>query len=421
MVKVRPFAALRPPKELVREVSSLPYDVMNSAEAAAMAGPKSLLHLTRSEIDFDPIADETEDRVYRQAADNFCTWQEKRYLVREAKPCYYVYEQTMGEHCQRGIILCAHADDYFSGAIKKHELTRRDKEDGRMKLVLIQEANLEPVFFCYKENAVLASIMDKVTAGTPEYDFVSPEDGFGHKMWVIDDDADIAAVSASFLEVPAMYIADGHHRSAAAARVGRYKAERNPGHTGEEEYNWFMAVCFPADELLIMDYNRVVKNLNGLSEEEFLEALRKDFTVEACENDPAVPADSYKPAHHHEFSMYMGGRWYRLVLRDGLCNDSDPLDRLDSGILSRLVLEPVLGITDIRTDSRIDFVGGIRGLGELQRRVDSGEMAAAFALCPVTMQQIMDVADAGEIMPPKSTWFEPKLRSGLTIHTFFEE
>lgn len=413
MVKVRPFAALRPPKELVEELSSRPYDVMNSEEAAAEAGPKSLLHITRPEIDFNPIADETEDRVFHRAADNFCTWQERGYLVRDPKPCYYIYAQTMGEHIQYGIVLCSHKDDYFSGSIKKHELTRKDKEDGRMKHILIQNANIEPVFFSYPQNDGLDALVARISSQAPEYDFVSAE-GFGHKFWVVSDESDIAFITDAFAHIPAMYIADGHHRSAAAARVGQHKQERDRNYTGEEEYNYFMAVCFPDNQLKIMDYNRVVKDLNGLSARDFISELSKEFEVES------MGAQPYRPSALHQFSMYLGGTWYRISPRRVLWDENDPIGSLDVAILSSLVLDRILGIKDLRTDKRIDFVGGLRGLGELQRRVDSGEMAVAFALYPVTMGQIISVADAGEIMPPKTTWFEPKLRSGLAIHTFFD-
>ena len=409
MVKVRPFAALRPPREIVEEVQARPYDVMNSAEAAAEAGEKSLLHITRPEIDFDPIAGEHEDRVYRKAVDNFCSWQERGWLVQDSKPCYYIYAQTMGERTQYGFVLCAYTGDYESGAIKKHELTRRDKEDDRMKHVLIQNANIEPVFFSYKDNAVLAEIIARNTASAPVYDFIGPEDGFGHKFWVIDDDNDIVTITSTFASIPAFYVADGHHRTAAAARVGGVKAQKNPSHTGEEEYNYFMAVAFPESQLRIIDYNRVVKDLNGHSEKELLEALSEDFVVESAAADP-------RPTGLHNFSMYLGGKWYSLSAKAGRYDDSDPIGVLDVTILSNLVLDKLLGIKDLRTDKRIDFVGGIRGLGELSRRVDSGEMAVAFALYPVSMQQLTAIADSGKIMPPKTTWFEPKLRSGLTIH-----
>lgn len=414
MVKVRPFAALRPPKNLVEAVSARPYDVMNSEEALAEAGPMSLLHITRPEIDFTPIADEHEDRVYSKAADNFCAWQERGYLLRDPKPCYYVYAQTMGERIQYGIVLCAYTEDYFNGSIKKHELTRKDKEDGRMKHVLIQDANIEPVFFSFPDNDTLEAIVSRTVQAQPEYDFISAEDHFGHKLWPITDDADIQAITTAFEGIPYMYIADGHHRTAAAARVGQYKASKNPEHNGEEEYNYFMAVCFPQSQLHIMDYNRVVKDLNGLDREGLLAALARDFEVSE------MPVQ-YRPAAFHEFSMYLDGKWYKLVMKPGRCNEEDPIACLDVSVLSSLVLDKILGIKDLRTDNRIDFVGGLRGLGELERRVDSGEMAVAFALYPVTMDQLVAIADAGEIMPPKTTWFEPKLRSGLTIHTLYND
>lgn len=410
MVKVRPFAALRPPREIVTEVAARPYDVMNSQEAAKEAGEKSLLHITRPEIDFAPIAGEHEDRVYERAVDNFCTWQERKWLVQDAKPCYYIYAQTMGERTQYGFVLCAHTADYENGIIKKHELTRRDKEDDRMKHVLIQNANIEPVFFSFKDNDVLASIIEKVTASEPEYDFVAPDDGFGHKFWVISDEADIAKITETFASVPAFYVADGHHRTAAAARVGQVKASKNPAHTGDEEYNFFMAVAFPESQLKIMDYNRVVRDLNGLTPDQLISALQEDFEVSEIASEDA------RPAALHDFSMYLSGKWYRLSTKNGRYDDNDPIGVLDVTILSNLVLDKILGIKDLRTDKRIDFVGGIRGLGELVRRVDSGEMAVAFALYPVSMKQLTDIADSGKIMPPKTTWFEPKLRSGLMIH-----
>lgn len=416
MVRVRPFAALRPPKEIVTEVAARPYDVMNSAEAAAEAGQKSLLHITRPEIDFDPIAGEHEDRSYRKAVDNFCTWQERKWLIQDEQPNYYIYAQRMGERWQYGFVLCAHTEDYQNGVIKKHELTRKDKEDDRMKHVLIQNANIEPVFFSFKDNAVLGEVIARVTKTEPEYDFVAPDDGFGHRFWVISDSADIKLITDTFAQIPAFYVADGHHRTAAAARVGEYKAGKNPAHTGDEEYNFFMAVAFPESQLRIMDYNRVVRDLNGLSPEALLEALKEDFEVEEIgAGSPGEPA-GVAPRGLHNFSMYLGGKWYSLTAKAGRYDDSDPIGVLDVTILSKLVLDKLLGIKDLRTDKRIDFVGGIRGLGELQRRVDSGEMAVAFALYPVSMQQLTDIADSGKIMPPKTTWFEPKLRSGLTIH-----
>ena len=411
MVRVKPFAALRPPKGIVTQVAAPPYDVLNSEEARKMAGEKSLLHITKPEIDFDPIAGELEQRTYDRAVENFQAWQRRGWLVRDAKPCYYVYAQTMDGRTQYGLVLCAHTDDYASGIIKKHELTRKDKEDDRMIHVRIQNANIEPVFFSYKDNAELNAIVAKAAAGPSEFRFTD-ENGFGHELWVIDDDATIARITELFTdEVDAFYVADGHHRTAAAARVGAEKRAQNPAHTGDEEYNFFMAVCFPESQLKIIDYNRVVKDLNGMDAATLLERLADDFEVEE------KGADIYKPCALHNFSMYLGGKWYSLTAKPGRYDDSDPIGVLDVTILSGLVLDKLLGIKDLRTDKRIDFVGGIRGLGELARRVDSGEMAVAFALYPVSMKQLIDIADSGRIMPPKTTWFEPKLRSGLAIHT----
>ena len=412
MVRVKPFAALRPPKGIVTEVAAPPYDVLNSEEAKKMAGEKSLLHITKPEIDFDPIAGEHEQRTYDRAVENFQTWQKKGWLVREDKEKYYVYAQTMGERTQYGIVLCAHTDDYAEGIIKKHELTRKDKEDDRMIHVRIQNANIEPVFFAFKDNAERGAIIAKTAAGTPEYKFVD-ENNFTHTFWVIDDDAVNARITEIFTnDVDAFYVADGHHRTAAAARVGAEKRAQNPAHTGKEEYNYFMAVCFPQSQLAIIDYNRVVKDLNGLSTEAFFKALGEDFTVERKSEK-----EIYKPAGLHNFSMYIEGAWYSLTAKPGRYDDSDPIGVLDVTILSNLVLDKILGIKDLRTSDRIDFVGGIRGLGELSRRVDSGEMKVAFALYPVSLQQLINIADTGNIMPPKTTWFEPKLRSGLAIHT----
>ncbi len=409
MVRIKPFAAVRPPKELVEEVAARPYDVLNSAEAKAEASEKSLLHITKPEIDFEPMPDEHSQEVYDQAVKNFKSWQEKGWLVQDSKPCYYIYAQTMNGKTQYGLVLCAHTDDYSEGKIKKHELTRKDKEDDRMVHVRIQNANIEPVFFSYPDNAEIDAIVRKYTAGKPEYDFTA-EDGFGHHFWVIDDDDTVRRITEIFKDIPAFYVADGHHRTAAAARVGAEKRTGNPAHTGDEEYNFFMAVAFPESQLTIIDYNRVVKDLNGLTAEEFLKALEEDFIVEKKGKEIC------KPEHLHNFSMYLGGEWYSLEAREGRYDDSDPIGVLDVTILSNLVLDKILGIKDLRTDKRIDFVGGIRGLGELSKRVDSGEMAVAFALYPVSMKQIVDIADSGNIMPPKTTWFEPKLRSGLAIH-----
>ena len=430
MVRVKPFAALRPPKSIVTEVAAPPYDVLNSLEAKKMAGEKSLLHITKPEIDFDPIADEHSQAVYDKAVENFRLWRERGYLKRDPSPCYYVYAQTMDGRTQYGLVLCAHTDDYASGVIKKHELTRKDKEDDRMIHVRIQNANIEPVFFSYRDNAELNAIVEKAAAGPKEYSFTD-ENGFGHDFWVISDPATVARITEIFTtQVDAFYVADGHHRTAAATRVGAEKRAQNPAHTGDEEYNFFMAVCFPESQLKIIDYNRVVKDLNGLSTKDFFKALEEDFIIECkcdCTKDGGkcdceYPchcscSEIYHPSGLHNFSMYIEGVWYSLTARPGRYDDSDPIGVLDVTILSRLVLDKILGIKDLRTDKRIDFVGGIRGLGELSRRVDSGEMKVAFALYPVSMKQLLDIADSGQIMPPKTTWFEPKLRSGLAIHT----
>ena len=419
MVRVKPFAAIRPEKSLTTEVAAPPYDVLNSAEAKAMAGEKSLLHITKPEIDFDPIAGEHEQRTYDKAVENFRLWQQKGWLKRDPKPCYYVYAQTMAGRTQYGLVLCAHTDDYAEGTIKKLELTRKVKEDDRMIHVRIQSANIEPVFFSYKDNAELNDIVKEAVSGKSEYKFTD-ENSFDHEFWVIDDDAVIARITELFTsEVDAFYVADGHHRTAAAARVGAERKAQNPAHTGNEEYNYFMAVCFPESQLKIIDYNRVVRDLNGLDEEGLLKALEADFEVSlASKPRCGRPAKPFHPEALHNFSMYLGGKWYSLTAKPGRFDDSDPIGVLDVTILSNLVLDKILGIKDLRTDKRIDFVGGIRGLGELSRRVDSGEMKVAFALYPVSMGQLIAIADSGNIMPPKTTWFEPKLRSGLAIHTF---
>lgn len=411
MVRVKPFAAIRPPKDIVTEVAAPPYDVLNSVEAKKMAGEKSLLHITKPEIDFDPILPDHDDKVYDRAVKNFAQWQKNGWLVQDKKPCYYVYAQTMEGRTQYGLVLCAHTDDYAEGKIKKHELTRKDKEDDRMVHVKIQNANIEPVFFAYKDNSQLNEIVSRTVAAAPEYSFTD-ENGFGHSFWVIDDDATIEKITDIFTnKVNAFYVADGHHRTAAAARVGAEKRSGNAAHTGDEEYNYFMAVCFPETQLKIIDYNRVVKDLNGLTPEQFMTALAEDFTVTPYEGEGEC-----HPSHLHNFSMYLGGKWYSMETKPGRYDDNDPIGVLDVTILSNLVLDKILGIKDLRTDKRIDFVGGIRGLGELSRRVDSGEMKVAFALYPVSMKQLTDIADSGNIMPPKTTWFEPKLRSGLAIH-----
>lgn len=411
-MKIKPFKGIRPPKKYVEQVQSRPYDVLNSAEARAEAegNEKSLYHIIKPEIDFPEGTDEHDPKVYEKAAQNFQMFQDKGWLVQDGKEHYYIYAQTMNGKTQYGLVVCAYVDDYMTGKIKKHELTRRDKEEDRMKHVRVNNANIEPVFFAYPDNKDVDAIVAKYTKGAPEYDFTAKLDGFRHTFWIIDDDADIQRITELFAAMPAMYIADGHHRSAAAALVGAEKAKQNPNHRGDEEYNFFMAVCFPANQLTIIDYNRVVKDLNGLSDEEFLRKLSEDFIVEK------KGKEIFKPSRLHEFSLYLGGNWYSLVAKPGTYNDNDPIGVLDVTISSNLILDKILGIKDLRSDKRIDFVGGIRGLGELKKRVDSGEMKVALALYPVSMKQLIDIADTGNIMPPKTTWFEPKLRSGLVIH-----
>lgn len=412
MAKIKPFKGIRPPKQYVEEVESRPYDVLDSEEARVEAGDneKSLYHIIKPEIDFEPGTSEYDPRVYEKAAENFKKFQDKGWLVQDDKDIYYIYAQTMNGKTQYGLVVCAFVDDYLNGVIKKHELTRRDKEEDRMKHVRVNNANIEPVFFAYPDNTVLNDVIMKYAQTEPEYDFIAPIDGFRHQFWIISDSKDIDVVTEEFAKMPALYIADGHHRSAAAALVGAEKAKQNPNHKGTEEYNYFMAVCFQASQLTILDYNRVVKDLNGLSSEEFLKALSKNFDV------VEKGADIYKPDHLHNFSLYLDNKWYSLTAKQGTFDDKDPIGVLDVDISSRLILDEILGIKDLRSDKRIDFVGGLRGLEELKRRVDSGEMRMALALYPVTMQQIMDIADSGKIMPPKATWFEPKLRSGLIIH-----
>lgn len=412
MAIIKPFKGIRPPKELVEKIESRPYDVLNSEEAREEAGDNemSLYRIIKPEIDFPVGTSEYDPRVYEKAAENFQKFQDKGWLVQDDKEMYYIYAQTMNGKTQYGLVVGAYVDDYMSGVIKKHELTRRDKEEDRMKHVRVNNANIEPVFFAYPDNVVLDALVKKYTAKTPEYDFIAPIDGFGHQFWLIDDAKDIATVTEEFGKMESLYIADGHHRSAAAALVGDEKRRQNPNHKGDEEYNYFMAVAFPASQLTILDYNRVVKDLNGLSSEEFLNALTKNFVVEK------KGEVEYKPQELHEFSLYLDNKWYSLKAKEGTYNNEDPIGVLDVDISSRLILDEILGIKDLRSDKRIDFVGGLRGLKELKRRVDNGEMKVALALYPVSMQQIMDIADSGNIMPPKATWFEPKLRSGLVIH-----
>lgn len=412
MATIKPFKGIRPPKQYVEEVESRPYDVLDSEEARKEAGnnEKSLYHIIKPEIDFEPDTSEYDPRVYEKAAENFKKFQDKGWLVQDDKDNYYIYAQTMNGKTQYGLVVCAYVDDYLNGVIKKHELTRRDKEEDRMKHVRVNNANIEPVFFAYPDNTVLNDLIMRYANTEPEYDFIAPVDGFRHQFWIISDSKDIDVVTKEFAKMPALYIADGHHRSAAAALVGAEKAKQNPNHKGTEEYNYFMAVCFQASQLTILDYNRVVKDLNGLSSEDFLNALKKNFEVEE------KGTEIYKPNHLHNFSLYLDGKWYSLTAKPGTFDDKDPIGVLDVDISSRLILDEILGIKDLRSDKRIDFVGGLRGLEELKRRVDSGEMRMALALYPVTMKQIMDIADSGKIMPPKATWFEPKLRSGLIIH-----
>jgi len=412
MAVLKPFKGLRPPRELAQKVASRPYDVLNSEEARreAEGNPQSLLHIIKPEIDFPAGTDEHTEPVYDKAVENFHLFKEKGWLVQDEKDKLYIYAQTMNGRTQYGIVGAASVDDYMNGVIKKHELTRKDKEEDRMKHVRNTNANVEPVFFTFPAVQELDDIVAKIVKeNEPEYDFVA-EDGFGHHFWVIDDEATINRIVELFAEIPATYVADGHHRTAAAALVGNEKRQNNPNHTGNEEYNFFLAVHFPDNQLQIIDYNRVVKDLNGLTEAELLTKLEEDFEV------AEMGTDIFKPEELHTFSMYLDGKWYKLVARSGRYDDNDPIGVLDVTILSDLVLDKILGIKDLRTDKRIDFVGGIRGLGELKRRVDSDEMKAAFALYPVSMQQLIDIADTGNIMPPKTTWFEPKLRSGLVIH-----
>ena len=412
MAVIKPFKGVRPPKNLVELVASRPYDVLDSEEAREEAGDneKSLYHIIKPEINFEPGTSEYDPRVYESAVEQFRKFQKEGWLVQDDKEHYDIYAQTMNGKTQYGLVVGAFVNDYLTGNIKKHELTRRDKEEDRMKHVRACNANIEPVFFAYPDNRVLDNLLKKYAQTPPEYDFVAPDDGFRHQFWVISDEADIKTVTEEFRKMPSLYIADGHHRSAAAALVGAEKAKNNSRHKGDEEYNYFMAVCFQASQLTILDYNRVIKDLNGMTAAEFLKALEKNFTVEL------KGKDEYRPKKLHEFSMYLDGNWYSLVAKPGTYDDNDPIGVLDVDISSRLILDELMGIKDLRSDKRIDFVGGLRGLGELKRRVDSGEMRWALALYPVSMQQIMDIADSGKIMPPKATWFEPKLRSGLVIH-----
>ena len=412
MAIIKPFKGIRPPKDLVEQVESRPYDVLDSDEARAEAGnnEKSLYHIIKPEINFEPGTSEYDPRVYESAAQHFQMFQDKGWLLQDEKEQYYIYAQTMNGKTQYGLVVGAYVADYLNGVIKKHELTRADKEEDRMKHVRVNNANIEPVFFAYPDNEVLNALISRNTKSNAEYDFIAPIDGFRHQLWIVSDENDIRTITAEFAKMPSLYIADGHHRSAAAALVGAEKAKQNPNHKGDEEYNYFMAVCFPASQLTILDYNRVVKDLNGMTASQFLKALETNFTV----LDKGT--DEYRAKELHEFSLYLEGHWYSLKAKEGTYAGSDPIGVLDVDISSRLILDELLGIKDLRKDNRIDFVGGLRGLGELKRRVDNGEMKMALALYPVTMDQIMNIADSGMIMPPKATWFEPKLRSGLIIH-----
>lgn len=411
MAKVKPFRGLRPPKQFVEQVASKPYDVLSSEEARAEAegNEKSLYHIIKPEIDFEPGTGEHEQKVYDKAVENFQKFQREGWLVQDEKEQYYLYAQTMDGRTQYGLVVGASVDDYLTGKIKKHELTRKEKEVDRMHHIEINNANIEPVFLSFPTNEVLERVIAQTAKTQPEYDFVS-EDGIGHTLWCISDDAVINEITEAFAKIPYLYIADGHHRTAAAAHVGEEKAKADPNHTGKEEYNYLLAVCFPESHLKVMDYNRVVKDLNGLADEEFLQKVGEKFVVE----DKGT--EIYRPAALHNFSLYLGGKWYSLTAKEGTYDDNDPIGVLDVKISSDYILRDILNIVDLRTDKRIDFVGGIRGLGELKDRVDSGEMKMALALYPVTMRQIIDIADSGNIMPPKATWFEPKLRSGLIIH-----
>lgn len=415
MAKVKPFKGVRPPKELVTRVASRPYDVLNSAEARieAAGNEMSLYHIIKPEIDFDESIDEHDTCVYEKAVENFNAFQEKGWLKQDEKEHYYIYAQTMQGRTQYGIVVAANVDDYMTGKIKKHELTRKDKEEDRMKHVRINNANVEPVFLAFPDNAVLQEVINRITTNEAEYDFVA-EDGFGHHFWVVENDSDIETITTAFEKIPYLYIADGHHRTAAAALVGHEKAMQNPNHRGDEEYNFFLAVCFPESHLRIIDYNRVVKDLNGLTDDAFLAKLNDKFDVEL------KGEEIYTPSKLHNFSLYLGGKWYSLTAKEGTFDDNDPIGCLDVTISSDYILRDILNIQDLRTDKRIDFVGGIRGLGELKKRVDSGEMKMALALYPVSMRQLINIADSGNIMPPKTTWFEPKLRSGLVVHKLTE-
>ena len=412
MATVKPFRGIRPPEHLVERIEARPYDVLDSEEARQEAADNemSLYHITKPEINFGVEVSEFDAQAYDSAKEQFEKFQERGWLVQDDKECYYIYAQTMEGRTQYGLVVCASVHDYVNGVIKKHELTRKDKEENRMKHVRVCNANIEPVFFAYPDNTRLNQLIMRYAATKPLYDVVASVDGFRHQFWVISQPEDIKAITDEFASMPALYIADGHHRTAAAALVGAEKGKNNAAGGGEHEHDYFMAVCFQASQLTILDYNRVIKDLNGMSSEEFLTKLNDDFIVEK------KGTANYKPQHLHEFSLYLDGSWYSLTARPGTYDDADAIGVLDVDISSRLILDKLMGIKDLRSDNRIDFVGGLRGLDELKKRVDSGECRWALALYPVSMQQIMNIADSGKIMPPKATWFEPKLRSGLVIH-----
>ncbi len=413
MAVVKPFRGLRPPRVLVKDLACLPYDVMNTEEAREMARGKecSLLHITRSEIDLSADNDTHSEEVYKKSVENFTRWQKNGWLVQDRTPRFYIYAQTMKGLTQYGIVGCASVDDYLNGIIKKHELTRPDKEQDRMVHIRVNNANIEPVFFTYPAVKEIDDVVNLiVSTEKPEYDFIA-KDGVGHNFWIVKKPETNKLIEKLFAaKVTFTYVADGHHRTAAAALVGKEKRENNPAHKGTEEYNFFMAVHFPDNQLQILDYNRTIKDLNGFTPQELITRLGKGFIIE--EKGSRI----YKPKKLHNFSMYLDGKWYSLTAKDGTYNDNDPIGVLDVTILTDQILSPILDIQDLRRSKRIDFVGGIRGLGELRKKVDNGEMKVAFALYPVSMKQLITIADSGNIMPPKTTWFEPKLRSGLVIH-----
>lgn len=410
MAVFKPFRAYRPIPNKAEAVASRPYDVLNSSEAREEVGcnPDSFLHVIKPEIGLDEDVNPYSDKVYKQGADVFAEFIEKGILFQDSKPYFYIYRLTMDNRTQTGVVGCCHFEEYYEGKIKKHELTRTAKEEDRVKHVAALNANSEPVFFSYRESLQINKLISQIVAEPSEYDFVA-DDHVRHELWVVKDEPKIANFESLFEEVPVLYVADGHHRTAAAARIGQQRKESNPNHTGDEEYNLFLAVLFSDQELEIFDYNRVIKDLNGLTEDEFITKLKKICIL----IDESI--DPIKPSIKGDFSVFINGKWY-CFRPTGKIDNNDPILDLDVTYLSSKIFDPILGIKDQRKDERIDFVGGIRGLKELERRVNSGEMTVAFALHPVSMNELLAVADAGEIMPPKSTWFEPKLRSGLFIH-----